>query len=226
MEPRDALIGLRPGEPMFFTRTVAGQRLKSWAPFVGLNGQEMVLTGVPLISGAPLITTIGTQCVVRYVDQGVMYGFTSTVAHIQHNPLKIIYLPYPELVEKIELRCEERFPVGFEAEIFFHEGQELKSVSGTIIDLSRSGCRFKGSLFFDVGDKLHISFKLIDGTAVDQLASEVRNSRTGELDQYEFGVRFESTLAEIENFIGQLADLAGGRNSARRQPTAREETMG
>ncbi|MBU0515199.1 MAG: flagellar brake protein, partial [Proteobacteria bacterium] len=69
---------------MFFTRMVAGQRLKSSAPYIGLNGKDLVLTGVPLISGSPLITTNCTQCVVRYLDKGVMYGFTTTVAHVQH----------------------------------------------------------------------------------------------------------------------------------------------
>jgi len=220
MEPQDTLISLRPGEPMFFTRQVAGQRLKSSAPYIGLNGRELVLTGVPLVSGAPLITTIGTPCVIRYVDQGVMYGFTSRVAHIQHNPLKMIYLTYPDQVEKIELRCEERFSVNFATQIFFQEGEEVKSVSGNILDLSCAGCRFTGPLFFDVGDKLRLSFQLSDGTAIDNLAAEVRNGRTGEVGQYEFGVRFESSLAEIQNLVGQLANLAGGRTLARRPPTA------
>ncbi len=212
LKPRDSLTGLRPGERMFFTRMVAGQRLKSSAPYVGLVGQELVLTRVPLISGTPLITTIGTQCTVRFVDRGVMYGFTSTVTHIQQDPLKIIYLSYPEQVEMIELRCEERFPVRFEVEIFYPEEQELKNVAGTIIDLSRSGCRFKGPLFFDVGDNLLISFKLNDGTTIDKLASQVRNSRTLDEGEYEFGVRFESTRVEIEDFIYQLADLTGWTN--------------
>jgi len=222
LEPEDTLISLRPGEPMFFTRQVSGQRFKSSAPFIGLNGHELVLTGVPLVSGAPLLTTIGTPCVIRYVDQGVMYGFSSTVTYIQHEPLKMIYLTYPDQVEKIELRCEERFSVNFAAQIFFQEGEEEKNVSGSIVDLSCSGCRFTGPLFFDVGDKLRLSFQLSDGTAIDDLPAEVRNGRSGDVDQYEFGVRFESRPAEIHNFIIQLASLAGGVNLDRRPPCAGE----
>jgi c-di-GMP-binding flagellar brake protein YcgR len=208
-------MSLRPGERMFFTRTVGGQRLKSSAPYIGLVGLDLVLTRAPLISGMPLLTTIGTQCVVRFVDKGVMYGFTSNVAHIQQDPLKILFLTYPDQVEMIELRSEERFPVSFEAEIFYQEGDDLKSVGGTVVDLSRSGCRFLGPLFFDVGDSVLLSFQLKDGITIDKLASEVRNSRTVEAGQYEFGIKFESTQAEIEEFICQLADLAGGANYTR-----------
>lgn len=211
---------------MYFTRTVGGQRLKSCAPFIGLNGLDMVLTGVPAISGAPLLTTIGTPCVVRYVDKGVMYGFSSAVAHIQHEPLKIIYLAYPEQVEMIELRAERRFSVSFEAQIYYHEGQDLKSITATIVDLSRSGCRFKGPLFFDVGDKLLVSFKLGQEAVVEKLASEVRNSRSQDVDQFEFGIRFESTPAEIEHYVGRMAELAGRTDFARKPPTDRGNTMG
>ena len=203
------MISLRPGDRVFFERELKGRRIKTAAAFVGLKGERFVLTEPPMISGQPLFSAAGTPCVVRFLDRGVIFGFESRVAYVQYNPAPLLYLDYPEAVERINLRHETRLPVNLEATVAFQEGDDIRRIEGLITDLSASGCRLSLPLFFDVGDSMALSFSLGDGGQVDGLVGVARNLRTLSEGLYELGLSFERPDEAVRNYVDRLSALDG-----------------
>lgn len=203
-------IPLYPGDKVFFERKVGERKVRTSATFIGLKGRDYVLTEQPMVSGAPIFSAAGAPCVVRFLYQGVVHGFTSNVAYIVFNPFPMLCINYPRELETINLRGEKRFAVSISATVCYQELGETKTLEGTISDLSVSGCRLELPLFFDAGDVLDLSFRLLDGQEVKGLPGEVRNLRSNGDGRFEFGVRFQDPHPELGEFVKRLAALSGG----------------
>ena len=203
-------IPLMPGDKVFFERQVGERKVRTSASFLGLKGREYVLTEQPMVSGSPIFSAAGATCVVRFLYQGVVHGFTSSVAYIVFNPFPMLCINYPKDLETINLRGEKRFAVSMPATVGYQELGEAKTMEGTISDLSASGCRLELPLFFDAGDVLDLHFRLLDGQEIKGLAGEVRNLRSNGDGRFEFGIRFQDPRSEIGDFVERLAALSGG----------------
>jgi hypothetical protein len=207
--PAPPRIPLLPGDRVFFERQTGGRKVRTSAAFLGLKGTEFVLTEPPMVSGSPLFTAAGATCVVRFMYQGVVHGFTSTVAYVVYNPFPMLCLRYPSALETINLRMEARFTVNIAAVVTYKELDQEKTLQGNISDLSPSGCRLELPIFFDTGDKFQLTCQLPDGSQVPPFEAEVRNLRTDGQGRYEYGLRFNQTPSAIAGFVQQLAILAG-----------------
>ncbi|MBF0566014.1 MAG: flagellar brake protein [Nitrospirae bacterium] len=119
-----------------------GLDVKINSEFVGMAGDQCIIatfpdTGLPETLDKTLIQ--GTHTIVRYVYDGKVFGFESELLGSITTPVRLLFINYPKVIEKIDLRRQERLSCLLPAKLKV----EYNAISGTIIDLSKAGCGFK-----------------------------------------------------------------------------------
>lgn len=134
---------------------------------------------------------------VRYINQGIMFGFRSTVNSEYINPFHILVVDYPKQMEKRNLRRSERIKTFFPISVRLSENSE--PAEGAMLDLSREGALIsvEGDSLPEQGEIIHVSLKLPNRTSVNELACVVRNIRQPSSMSL-LGVEFESPEGELE----------------------------
>jgi hypothetical protein len=98
---------------------------------------EFLIVRLPWIPGLRNRLLPESVMTVRFVASGELYGFQSTVITHTAKPGLILFLTYPDVVEKIPLREHKRvqcaMPVYFQS--------RRGACQAIIADLSRGGCR-------------------------------------------------------------------------------------
>ncbi|MCF6246987.1 MAG: flagellar brake protein [Desulfobacula sp.] len=79
------------------------------------------------------------KIVVKYLYDGSVFAFQTTVIELITNPIKAIALEYPKVVQKRELRVVKRNNVVIPGRI---EAKKVE-LSIVIFDFSKNGCRFQ-----------------------------------------------------------------------------------
>jgi len=115
-------------------------RLKS--EFVGMEHHSFIIVTMPPAKSVPNSSTIyskGTETIIRFVYQGIAYGFSTTISRALYKPSKLLFLNYPTNIEIYQLRNHERvlclLPVNLEL-------TEDESLFGHVTDISKEGCQF------------------------------------------------------------------------------------
>ncbi len=80
----------------------------------------------------------GSLLIVRYLSLGRVYGFQASVLSLVNMPLRMAILAYPQEVECFELRRHPRFQCLLPCKV----ENDLRELSGAIVDISIGGCRF------------------------------------------------------------------------------------
>lgn len=201
---REALPILPPGQKLFLERSVAGRDLRTSVALVGVKPGHFLIIEQPVFFRGTLFSAVGCDCVVRLVHQGVIYGFTTEVLHLQHRPWPLVYLAYPPMVERVNLRSEERYPVQVRSTVFYRDVDDFQSVAGMMTDLSLSGCRIDCPLFIDTDEGLELSFRLDERSASDRLPAIVRHYRRQASGVFDYGVMFRQPDPAIRAYLGHI----------------------
>jgi c-di-GMP-binding flagellar brake protein YcgR len=210
-------IELDPGDKLYFERDMATGKAKISATYVGTFRNQYLLSELPVSNKGPLFQHADIRCTVRFVARGAVYGFTSSVANIIHSPVPLIFIAFPNKIEKMNLRKEGRFKVFIPVRLGFEEADDKKDRQGTIVDLSNSGCRVITQIFCDTGDRLTIKLKMQEDGMVQPFSGIVRNARPSGVDNYELGIEFTGACSALGSFIQKLQGYLGaeGNNTVR-----------
>jgi c-di-GMP-binding flagellar brake protein YcgR len=200
---------LVPGELLILERQVGGRRLKGAAPYIGRKGYRYLLADLPMANGSPIFSTAGCPCVVRFLVQGVMFGFQSTVEHISFQPIPVIYLAYPDQVERVNLRKEKRVKVNLATDLRSASGEETKTVPGRIVDISHSGCRVLVDQGFEMNDLVDLRIGVEGGQTIEVPASTVRNVTNLGGGHYALGLQFTEETADWRDYVTRVSALIG-----------------
>jgi len=79
----------------------------------------------------------GTDIIVRYIYQGIVFGFQTKLIEVISRPVKLLFLEYPKIIEHHDLRSQKRAHSIFPTVIKIKD----KTNNGAIIDISINGCR-------------------------------------------------------------------------------------
>ncbi|MFH1134740.1 MAG: PilZ domain-containing protein [Pseudomonadota bacterium] len=184
------------------------------ALFVGVEpGGYMILRYPP---GAPVNDHLyeGNHLVIKFVHAGKVYGFQSRVKGYIFKPGLILgVISYPDAVETIELRKEQRVDFFVPAEL--EAGAE--KLKGFVVDISPGGCKFAFELQnetppfdFENIKKAFISFQLV-GREGDWTFSCQIKKVTAEPRSVSLGLQFEKVEASItegiRRYVNQVADF-------------------
>jgi len=185
------------------------------ATLVGLMPESYVLIALnDKITGLENKLFEGNDVVVRYLESGTVYGFQSQIIGRVTKPHSLIFLSYPKVVARKELRHNERVPVLWPA-----KAEALgRVVTGAILDISSGGCRFnfkpgseEAKVRFSPGDTLQISCQLVDVPEAILVHGSIASSKAQE-GIVTLGVRFTSVdpklLDKVKAMVQLLLDLS------------------
>lgn len=113
----------------------SGRRLE--ARVVGLDPYAYIILRVRLAGQETARLSLDDRITVQYVHEGSVYGFRSCVSNHIRTPAQLLFVEYPDSLEKLDLRREERVNCSLQASIFGAYGEHKCMVQ----DLTTGGCR-------------------------------------------------------------------------------------
>jgi len=106
---------------------------------VGMEIDEYLIIKIPAqFSNVKHKLIPGIDIIVRYIYQGIVFGFQTKLIEVISRPVKLLFLEYPKIIEHHDLRSQKRAQSIFPATIKIKD----KVIKGAIIDISINGCRF------------------------------------------------------------------------------------
>ena len=173
---------------------IAGVEVPLESRMVGMEGEYLIITAPPNPQGALEHKIFeGNEMVVRYLSNGTVYSFQSKLRTSTSKPLQLLFLEYPKVVQKDELRSRRRANCMIPA-TFAYRGEKR---DGMIIDISTTGCRGtlhglnrKQQLFhLDTGKNLQISCKFPGVKVPAVMHGEVRSVKKNQ-QKLTLGIQF------------------------------------
>jgi len=79
----------------------------------------------------------GNMIIVRYIFEGAVYAFQTKLVAVAEEPSPLMFLEYPKIVQKEELRSQKRSGCFLPAQL----SRRDKMNSGVILNVSTKGCR-------------------------------------------------------------------------------------
>ena len=107
------------------------------ADLVGMVHFEYLILRLPWVPGLRSRLVGGSQATVRFVNNGELCGFQSLILTHIAKPSLLLFLEYPEVVEKLALRQHKRVQCALPVQLHSRRGD----AHGVIADLSMGGCR-------------------------------------------------------------------------------------
>jgi c-di-GMP-binding flagellar brake protein YcgR len=202
-------IPLGLGTPL--TLRVAGVRGRLASTLVGLEVDCYLIVKMPRVPGVESKMFLGNQVTVLAVCFGTVYGFRTRIINYVKAPDRLVFLSYPETIEKKRLRAHDRLACKFPAVVRIDKGQEEHK--GIILDVGMGGCRLAigtPALHCHVGDSLSFASEFLRIEQSSPLLAEIRN-----MDQdgakIAFGVQFSNSspdaVSRVAGYISRVAEL-------------------
>ena len=167
-EPAQLQIGVEWGMQLQLRFSGFAESYKT--TLVGMERGRYLICSAPLLPGLWTVLNAPDQTTVRYLCEGVVYGFKCTLLTVLAKPFQLLVLSYPEKIETVNLRQHQRVPCLIPATAKM--GQT--GCDGALLDLSLSGCCFVWDAPQDAetaissGDEMEISYR-VPGSSGDQV---------------------------------------------------------
>ena len=122
---------------------IGGIKFRFKSELVGLQADEYLIIKTPLVpSDAPFGMIKhklfrGNDIIVRYLIGGMVYGFQSKLLGAISDPIKLLFLEYPKIVEQHDLRSHERVDCLLPGRLKFKDTE----LACLVLDISEKGCR-------------------------------------------------------------------------------------
>jgi hypothetical protein len=140
----------------------------------------------------------GQAIVIRTICEqttGECIAFKCFVEGIINHPQKLLFVSFPENIQKRELRSEQRKTIRYPAQIYMEN--QTNRMPGVITDMSDGGCRFEIKVSETVKgikqDNIYIEFEHPDTGIMQKVYSKVCSQRKV-LNIVSIGLAFEQPL--------------------------------
>lgn len=107
------------------------------ADLVGMVHFEYLILRLPWVPGLRSRLVGGATATVRFVSQGELCGFQAPIITHIPKPSLLVFIEYPQVVEKLALRQHKRVNCALPVQLHSRRGD----AQGVIADLSQGGCR-------------------------------------------------------------------------------------
>lgn len=104
---------------------------------VGYDPYEYIIVGVRLPNTVRQQLAAGGQVILKYLHKGTVYGFRTYAVNAVRSPASLIFIQYPGVIEKIELRRQPRCEVNLDGVLHTNNGPH----ECLVINLSSTGCK-------------------------------------------------------------------------------------
>jgi c-di-GMP-binding flagellar brake protein YcgR len=149
------------------------------------------------------------QVTLRYINDSLVCGFNTTISGIIAAPYPLIFLDYPECIEILNMRNDDRVTCFIPAKIHW----ETKDIVGKIIDLSKGGCKIVADPFSvewipSINIETEISFQLQDRNNKKNLTLRSKIKRiVAEESKLILSFEFFEHQEEIEKTISDYVEI-------------------
>lgn len=150
------------------------------------------------------------DCVIRFVKDGVAYGFQTNMLSMQYHPTPLIFLKYPQDIKSMSFRKASRIKTNIPARFLKDKGSgEFIAADARVVDLSETGCRIEVlEENFEVSDlnkSCYLTFLVLDKSIeMDCVAKNAQKKDS----RYLLGVEFETlgngVRETLSSFIGMF----------------------
>ena len=109
--------------------------------FIGMVQGEYLIIKTPTLSelgGLEVKLYTGNQVIVRYIHQGSVYGFETSIIDSISSPFRLLFLRSPTVIIDRNIRSNKRINTALPGRVQSDEG----SLEGTVTDISITGCHF------------------------------------------------------------------------------------
>lgn len=79
----------------------------------------------------------GDHLLLRCIGEGMIYGFRSVCKAKTSRPADMMFVSFPETIERLDIKAKVRYPCGLPAFVKFESGRRKVE----LVNLSESGCR-------------------------------------------------------------------------------------
>jgi c-di-GMP-binding flagellar brake protein YcgR len=200
-------LHLRIGDRILLTTTQSKEKVR--AEVVGLFSNEFIIAHLPMTPGLREKFQQGVTVAVRYIYSGKIIGFASSVLRLILKPKPLLFLEFPMMLEKVDLRSEERYDCNIPCIV----QTKFERLEMTISDLSRGGCRITCDTTankecvradkFELGEVVVLMFA-IDNNEGMTLSGKIKN-RVRKGNTYVFGISYtklsSDTYDSLDRYI-------------------------
>jgi c-di-GMP-binding flagellar brake protein YcgR len=181
---------------------------------VGMERGHYLIVRTPSLAGAWTKLHKDNHTTVRYIYEGIVYGFRCTLLGVMSDPFSLLFLSYPQQIETLNLRKQER------ANCFIPASAAVgdREYRGIIVDISRSGCSFaltmapEDGASVKAGDEVVFTAKLGESAAERRLPSKIMNVRKDD-NKIVMGNLFleldSDTANAVKNYVDYLMEFSG-----------------
>lgn len=199
---REPGLGIEPGTTVQIQLEGLKEAVRSVV--VGFErGQYLIVRTPATVTLWPYIRK-EKQTTVRYLHDGTVYGFRTTILGVTEEPVRLTFLAYPRTIETINLRKEERVPCLLTAGAKIH-GLMYK---GVVLDISAGGCSFTFSLEEDedipeltVDDEMVVVMQPVGFSGDQEFAGTLRSIRRSE-NRMTVGIQFKDLDGAVTEKLG------------------------
>lgn len=176
---------------------------------IGVSRNEFLIVKAPVIPGMRTLFAGGENVVVRYLSEGTIFGFHSTMLQSQLKPVPLLFLEYPYQVEKIELRKEKRTQCALPSKVHSKDG----IYPAVTVDLSIGGAKLDLTLDaldaeqLCLNEMVILEFVLFQSEKPVLLSCQIKNISAVK-QRYTLGLQFdkldEEARMELQEYIQSL----------------------
>lgn len=188
---------------------------------IGMEYGQCLIVKSPMIPEFPVKFFQQNYFVVRYIYAGGAYGFRTTLVSMIKEPVRLFVLNYPDKVESLNLRKDDRYDclIPAVAKMLRADDPTPLEWQGTINDISATGCCFEYVIpdgvkpaDVTVGDILDFSINFPNENTTWTLNAEVRSLNINQ-QKLIFGLKYkpnpdffpqQEALNEIQAYIEKI----------------------
>ena len=180
---------------------------------IGIDTDRILIVKTPTMSqigGINVKLFAGNRVIVRYVFEGVVYGFETAIVEAISSPLRLLFLAYPKLVTARTIRSNPRINTSLPARLKAGE----TGADGTVTDISISGCQLEmrrdhlpATAKLDVDTDVELTLQLPGVGGDFQIRGKLRSVRSGER-KLEAGISFGELEEQVQLAIDAYVKLA------------------
>ena len=206
----DCLKALVPGTSVDLQISTPTSPKRVKTTYVGLMMSQCVIVQVPQEAKFGMVRDLlnnGVDVVVRYVlegDAGQVIAFKAQVIRVLSNPVPMLLLTFPKVVQTIGLRAEKRLPPGIVSTIDIANEDKSHQINGLIVDVSNTGCRLAIAVAPEMDglaeeQQITVTIPIEDDEL--KIAATVKNIKR-DFDYVYYGLHFE----QQDKLIDQLME--------------------
>lgn len=137
----------------------------------------------------------GAELIVKYISHGTVFAFQSKVYGNITEPIKLLVLEYPKIVQKHELRKQRRTKCYIPVTVKVNDNE----MNGAIVDITKKGCRCliskplenKKFSVINIDNKVELNCKFPGIKGKIPLAGKIKNIKKCK-KEFDLGIMFSS----------------------------------